>query len=67
MQNYLLYGASGVIVARWMISYFIGALPAAGLYAHTAQALGAGPVSAALPNADMLSFLLLPQASRLWI
>lgn len=25
----------------------------AGLYAHTAQALGAGPVSAALPNAKM--------------
>ena len=27
------------------------ALPAAGLYAHTAQALAAGPVSAAIPNA----------------
>jgi len=28
------------------------ALPAAGLFAHTAQALGSGPVSAAIPNAN---------------
>jgi len=29
----------------------IGALPLAGLYVHTAQALGARPVSTAIPNA----------------
>ncbi|MDB5129297.1 hypothetical protein [Mucilaginibacter sp.] len=35
------------------------ALPAAGLYAHTAQALTTLPVSAAIPNADLLDSYLL--------
>jgi hypothetical protein len=39
---------------RYLLAYF-GRSLRAGLYAHTAQALGTGPVSAPIPNANCLN------------
>ena len=43
---------NGFCRSAWLLLFIIWELPAAGLSAHTLQALATGPVSALIPNAE---------------